>query len=134
MSLPPTATGTKLSSSPSNQASILLNRSVNSSINNKQINNNRGNPNSNSNSNEDISRAGTSPVSLPTLGAVVSEKRSSVRELAASLARQSQNQNQAEEQKKKADSLPRNVPVPSNNSTVENQGLHADAFFVFCQE
>ncbi|XP_035702195.1 F-actin-uncapping protein LRRC16A isoform X3 [Folsomia candida] len=134
MSLPPNVTTAKLSSSPSNQT---MNRSLNSSINSTN-NNSRGSTgggspgsNSNSNSNEEISRAGISPVSLPVLRAVGTEKRSSVKELAgimaASLARQSQsqNQNQADEPKKKADSLPRNVPPPSsNNSTVENQDFN----------
>lgn len=75
---------------------------------------NRDNSSTSQNNNPDS--FSTSPVSLPAWG---TEKRS-VKELAASLARQ---QNQQDEiPKKKADSLPRNV---TTGTTIEHQqGLH----------
>lgn len=73
---------------------------------------NRDSSSSSHNNNPD-----TSPISLPAWG---TEKRS-VRELAASLVRQ-QNQQQDDSPKKKGDSLPRNVPAGTNID--HQQGLH----------
>lgn len=140
LSLPSTTGGVKLSSSPSNHSSSVLNHNQPSSLTSTTSgpvssgaisitfsgnnNNNRDSTGSIGQSSEtEKNSAGTSPVSLPTWGA---EKRS-VKELAASLARH-QSQQQEEPPKKKSDSLPRNVT--SANTTVENQGLHAKLFML----
>lgn len=64
-----------------------------------------------------------SPVSLPSMASLTtSEKRSSVRELAASLAKQTA---ELEAAKQKKDSLPRNTsPSPANSADSPPQGLH----------
>ena len=121
MSLPPT------SSSPSNQnhtasANILSGSShaVSGAI---SINlRNTAGRNNNNNGNESASNAEyyASPVSLPAWSS--GEKRS-VKELAASLARQTARQEP--ELKKKSDSLPRNVPAPTSGSANDQPGLHA---------
>lgn len=67
---------------------------------------------------------GSSPVSLPPMNF---EKRSSVKELAASLARQQSAE--ADAKQKKSDSLPRNASPPVAASVIEQpQGVHAILF------